>query len=146
MKRNRCGREVQKYPYHSLSPVAVQTAVEIYMPSSFERYLFKYQIVDLSASYLGHSFNPHGICRSFRSLLCSLRTLHSFLSEILRYGLLSGLQGHCPNQNISCDFSLYASATNLDDSQKLPPNTDITGRNVRTSSGNGALKCCAKSF
>lgn len=92
---------------------------------NMKRPLFKYQIVDLSAFHLGRSFNSHSICGSFRSSLSSLRTLHSFLPKILRYGFTIWTARPLPKSNHSCEFSLYANATNLDDNQKLPLNTDI---------------------
>lgn len=47
-------------------------------------------------------------------------------------GSASLVNGSCPwlKQPIPCDFALYTNATNLTDSQKLLPNTDITGTQV----------------
>lgn len=41
-------------------------------------------------------------------------------------------RGACPwlKQPIPCDFGLYTNATSLKDSQKLLPNTDITGSKI----------------
>ncbi|RDW67003.1 hypothetical protein BP5796_09752 [Coleophoma crateriformis] len=52
---------------------------------------------------------------------------------MVRYiGALTSVNGSCPwlKQPIPCDFDLYTNATGLSGSQKLLPNTDITGKNI----------------
>ncbi len=47
-------------------------------------------------------------------------------------GAINTTNGACPwlKQPIPCDFDLYSTNQTLKDSQKLLPNTDITGTNI----------------
>jgi hypothetical protein len=46
--------------------------------------------------------------------------------------IANSTNGSCPwlKQPIPCDFNLYGTNQTLEDSQKLLPNTDITGSNI----------------